>query len=217
MRKTIARRLSESFFSAPHFFVNVEVDMDAAVALRAQIERAEGVKISFNDLVLKACAKALPAFPVVNARWGQDRIITLAEVHLGIAVAVPDGLLTPVIRNADRKSLLQISAEAKDLAARARERRLRPEELTGSTFTISNLGMFGVTAFTAIINPPESAILAVGSVRRIPVVDGDVIRPGQRMNLTMSCDHRVVDGALAAQFLDRVRTYLEAPASLLIG
>ncbi len=217
MRKTIAQRLSESFFSAPHFFVTREIDMDAAVTLREQLERSEGVKVSFNDLVLRACAKTLPLFPVVNARWGQDRIITLAEVHLGVAVAVPDGLLTAVIRNADHKTLIEIATEARELAARARERRLRPEEFTGSTFTVSNLGMFGVTAFTAIINPPESAILAVGSVRRVPVVDGDVIRPGQRMNVTMSCDHRVVDGALAAQFLDRLRTYLEAPVSLLIG
>jgi pyruvate dehydrogenase E2 component (dihydrolipoamide acetyltransferase) len=217
MRKLIARRLSESFFSAPHFFVTVEIDMDSSVALRAQLERAENTKVSFNDLVLKACARALGAYPLVNARWAEDRIVTLAEVHIGIAVALPDGLITPVLRNADRKTLLQISAEAKELGARARDRKLRPDEYTGSTFTISNLGMFGVTAFTAIINPPESAILAVGAVRRIPVVDGDVIRAGHRMNVTMSCDHRVIDGALAARFLERVRTLLEAPASLLLA
>lgn len=216
MRKVIARRLSESFFTAPHFFVTVEIDMDVAMALREQVARARDVKVSVNDLVLMACAQALRAFPMVNARLDGDHFATQADVHIGMAVALDDGLIVPVIRNVDRKPLAEIAREAKDLATRARERKLRPEEYTGSTFTVSNLGMLGVTHFTAIINPPESAILAVGAVRRTPVVDGDRVRPGQRMYVTMSCDHRVVDGALAAQFLQHVRRSLENPVSLLL-
>ena len=211
MRKTIAKRLSESKFTAPHFYVTVEIDMDAAVDLREQLLRGEEVKVSFNDLVVKACAKALTRFPMVNASWTGDKIVTHAEVHIGVAVAVPDGLIVPVVRNADRKSILEISREVKDLAARARDKKLKPEEFMGSTFTISNLGMFDVTEFTAIINPPESAILAVGAVRKVPVVEGDDIRVGHRMKVTLSSDHRVVDGALAAQFLAEVRRLLENP------
>jgi pyruvate dehydrogenase E2 component (dihydrolipoamide acetyltransferase) len=216
MRKTIAKRLSESKFTAPHFYVTMEIAMDGAVELRAQIQRLEDVKVSFNDLVLKACAKALTRFPMVNASWMGDRIATHPEVHIGVAVAMPDGLIVPVVRNADRKSILDISREVKDLAARAKDRKLKPEEFTGSTFSISNMGMFDVTEFTAIINPPESAILAVGAVRKVPVVDGDDIRIGHRMNVTMSSDHRVVDGALAAQFLNEVRRLLESPVSLFV-
>jgi len=166
--------------------------------------------------VVKACAKALTRFPMVNASWGGDKIVTHAEVHVGIAVAMPDGLITPVVRNADRKSILEIAREVRDLAARAREKKLKPEEFTGSTFTVSNLGMYDVTAFTAIINPPDSAILAVGAVRKVPVVDGDEIRPGHRMNVTLSADHRVIDGAMAAQFLAEVRRLLESPISLFV-
>jgi pyruvate dehydrogenase E2 component (dihydrolipoamide acetyltransferase) len=173
MRKTIAKRLSESMFGSPHYYVTVEIDMDAAVDLREQIQRLEEGKVSFNDLVVKACAKALTRFPMVNASWGGDKIATHAEVHIGIAVAIPDGLITPVVRNADRKSILEIAQEVRDLAARARDRKLKPEEFSGSTFTISNLGMYDVDSFTAIINPPDSAILAVGAVRKVPVVDGD--------------------------------------------
>jgi pyruvate dehydrogenase E2 component (dihydrolipoamide acetyltransferase) len=217
MRRTIARRLSESMFTAPHFYVTVEADMGAAVSLREQLQNAEGIKVSFNDLVVKACAKALARFSMVNASWAGDKIVTHAEVHVGVAVSLPDGLITPVVRNADRKSLLEISHEVKDLAARARERRLKPEEFTGSTFTISNLGMFDVEEFTAIINPPESCILAVGSVRKVPVVvDEDRLVAGHRMKLTLSSDHRVVDGVLAAQFLAEVRRLLESPVSLLV-
>jgi len=216
MRKTIARRLAESKFSAPHYYVTVEIDMDAAVDLREQIQRLEEAKVSFNDLVVKACAKALTGFPLVNASWAQDKIVTHAEVNVGIAVALPDGLITPVVRNADRKSILEIAHEVRDLAARAREKKLKPEEFSGSTFTISNLGMYDVTEFTAIINPPDSAILAVGSVRKVPVVDGDDIRPGHRMKVTMSSDHRVIDGALTAQYLAEVRRLLEAPVGLLL-
>ena len=217
MRKTIAKRLTESKFGAPHYYVTVEIDMDAAVDLREQIQRLEEGKVSFNDLVVKACAKALARFPLVNASWGGDKIATHADVNIGIAVAIPDGLITPVVRNADRKSILDIAHEVRDLATRARDRKLKPEEFSGSTFTISNLGMYDVDSFTAIINPPDSAILAVGAVRKVPVVDGDTIRPGHRMKVTMSSDHRVIDGALAAQFLAEVRRLLEAPVGLVMG
>jgi len=190
--------------------------MDAAVSLREQLIRAEEIKLSYNDLVVKACAKALARFPTVNASWTGEAIQTYADVHVGIAVSIPDGLITPVVRNADRKHLVEIAHEIKDLAARARDRKLKPEEFTGSTFTISNLGMFDVEEFTAIINPPDSAILAVGSVRKVPVVAGDAVTIGHRMKVTMSSDHRVVDGAMAAQFLAEVRRILENPVSLLV-
>ena len=216
MRKTIAKRLSESKFSAPHFYVTMEIAMDAAVALREQLLKGENQKLSFNDLVVKACAKALTRFPGINASWGGDRIVTHGEVHVGVAVAIADGLIVPVVRNADRKSVLEISREVKDLAGRARDRKLKPEEFTGSTFSISNLGMMEVTEFTAIINPPESAILAVGAVRQVPVVVDGRLEPGQRMKVTLSSDHRVIDGALAAQFLGEVRRLLENPVSLLL-
>ena len=216
MRRTIARRLSESKFTAPHFYVTVEIDMEAAVSLREQLQQAEEIKVSFNDLVVKACARALTRFPSVNASWAGEKIVTHADVHVGVAVSIPDGLITPVVRNADRTPLLEISRQIKDLASRARERKLRPEEFAGSTFTVSNLGMFDVTEFTAIINPPESCILAVASVRRVPVAVGDAVTVGYRMNVTLSSDHRVVDGALAAQFLAEVRRLLENPAGLLL-
>jgi pyruvate dehydrogenase E2 component (dihydrolipoamide acetyltransferase) len=216
MRKAIARRLSESKFTAPHFYVTVEIAMDAAVALREQLLEGENVKVSFNDLVIKACAKALTRFPMVNSSWLGDKITTHGDVHIGVAVAIPDGLITPVIRNADRKAVTEISREVKELAGRAKEKKLKPEEFMGSTFTISNLGMFDVTEFTAIINPPESAILAVGAVRKQPVVVDDAIRVGHRMRVTLSSDHRVVDGALAAQFLGDVRRLLENPVSLFV-
>ena len=216
MRRTIAKRLSESAFTAPHFYVTVEIEMDAAVSLREQLLRAEEVKVSFNDLLVKACAKALTRFPTVNASWTGETIQTHAEVHIGVAVSVPDGLITPVVRNADQKHVVDIAAEIKDLAARARDKKLKPEEFMGSTFTISNLGMFDVTEFTAIINPPESCILAVGAVRKQPVVKNDQLAVGHRMKVTLSSDHRVVDGALAAQFLAEVRRLLENPASLLL-
>jgi len=216
IRRVIAKRLSESAFTAPHFYVTVEIDMDAAVSLREQLIRAEEIKLSYNDLVVKACAKALTRFPTVNASWTGETIQTHAEVHVGIAVSIPDGLITPVVRNADRKHVVEIAHEIKDLAARARDRKLKPEEFTGSTFTISNLGMFDVTEFTAIINPPESCILAVGGVRKQPVVKNDELAVGHRMKVTLSSDHRVVDGALAAQFLAEVRRLLESPVSLLV-
>lgn len=216
MRKVIARRLAESAFTAPHFYVTMEVAMDAAMALREQVIAASETKVSVNDFVVKACAKALTRFPMVNATWGEDKIVTFGQVDVGVAVAIPDGLITPVVRKADHKSVVEIAREAKDLAGRAREKRLKPEEYTHATFTISNLGMMGVTEFTAIINPPGSAILAVGAVRKVPVVVDDDLRVGQRMNLTLSCDHRVVDGALGAQFLGEVRRLLENPLTLLV-
>jgi len=216
IRRVIAKRLTESAFTAPHFYVTVEIDMDAAVSLREQLIRAEEIKLSYNDLVVKACAKALTRFPTVNASWTGETIQTHADVHVGIAVSIPDGLITPVVRNADRKHVVEIAHEIKDLAARARDRKLKPEEFTGSTFTISNLGMFDVTEFTAIINPPESCILAVGAVRKQPVVKNDELAVGHRMKVTLSSDHRVVDGALAAQYLAEVRRLLESPVSLLV-
>jgi pyruvate dehydrogenase E2 component (dihydrolipoamide acetyltransferase) len=216
MRRTIARRLSESKVQAPHFYVTVEVAMDAATSLREQLVRAREIKVSYNDLVVKACALALTRFPTVNASWTGESIKTHADVHVGVAVSIPDGLITPVVRNADRKHVVEISREIRDLAARARSRKLKPEEFTGSTFTISNLGMFEVEEFTAIINPPESCILAVGSVRRVPVVEGDRVTVGRRMKVTLSSDHRAVDGVLAAQFLAEVRRQLENPVSLLL-
>jgi pyruvate dehydrogenase E2 component (dihydrolipoamide acetyltransferase) len=217
MRRTIARRLVESKFSAPHFYVTVEIDMGPAMALREQVIEAAETKVSVNDLVVKACARALTRFPMVNATWAEDKIITHGQIDVGVAVALPDGLIAPVVRNADRKSVVEIGRETKDLAARARDRKLKPEEYSSATFTISNLGMMGVTEFTAIINPPGSAILAVGAVRKLAVVVNDQVTVGQRMNVTLSCDHRVVDGALAAQFLAEVRRLLENPIHLLVG
>ncbi len=215
MRRTIARRLAESKFSAPHFYVTVEIDMDRAVALREQLREAE-IKLSYNDFVVRACALALRAFPLVNASWAGEKIVTHADVNVGVAVALPDGLMTPVVRQADRKGLGAIAAEIRELARKARDRKIRPEEYTGSTFTVSNLGMYDVVEFTAIINPPDSAILAVGAVRREPVVDGETVRPGHRMRVTLSSDHRVIDGALAAQFLGEVRRLLENPLLLMV-
>ena len=216
MRKVIARRLAESAFTAPHFYVTMEVAMEAAMALREQVIAASETKVSVNDFIVKACAKALTRFPLVNATWAEDKIVTFGQVDVGIAVAIPDGLITPVVRQADRKSVVDIAHEVNDLAGRAREKKLKPEEYSNATFTISNLGMMGVTEFTAIINPPGSAILAVGAVRKVPVVVDDDVKVGQRMNLTLSCDHRVVDGALGAQFLGEVRRLLENPLSLLL-
>ena len=215
MRKTIARRLAESKYTAPHYYVTVDVGMDRAVDLKQQLAEA-GTKVSYNDMIVKAAARTLTHFPMVNASWSDEAITTHAEVHIGVAVAVEDGLMTPVVRNADRKSVMEIAVEIRDLAGRARTRKLRPDEYMGSTFTISNLGMFDVTEFTAIINPPDSAILAVGSVRKLPVVVDDEIVVGNRMKLTMSSDHRVIDGALAAQFLAELRRLLENPVTLLV-
>jgi len=219
MRKTIARRLTESLSPVPHFFLTIEVDMGRVVEARRSINAAverDGDRVSVNDFVLKATAAALQKHPACNAAWHEDVIREFDHVHIGVAVAVEDGLITPVIRHADRKGLVQISREVKELAGRAREKKLQPDEYTGSTFSISNLGMFGIREFTAIINPPEAGILAIGAMEEVPAaVDGELmIRP--RMRVTMSCDHRVIDGATGAQFLQTFRTMLEEPAAILI-
>jgi pyruvate dehydrogenase E2 component (dihydrolipoyllysine-residue acetyltransferase) len=214
MRKTIARRMTEAKQQTPHFYLTAEADMDAAVAFRGQVNEALGVKISFNDLVVKACALALRRIPQVNASWADGGIIVHDRVHVGVAVAIEEGLITPVVQDADMKSLGAIAREVQELAALARDRKLRPEHYTGGTFTVSNLGMFGVEEFAAIINPPEAAILAVGAVRKIPVVKGDQLAIGNRMKVTLSGDHRVIDGATGAKFLQEVLRILEHPMTL---
>jgi len=216
MRKTIARRLAESKFTSPHFYETIDIDMKQAIAAREQLNAISDVKISFNDFVVKACAVALRRHPKVNTSWLEDVIRMNGSVNIAVAVAVEDGLLTPVIRNADQKGLRQISAETKDLAIRARDKKLQPEEWEGSTFTISNLGMYGIEEFTAIINPPNAAILAVGAIRDIPVVENGQVVPGKRMKVTLSSDHRVLDGATAAEFLSTLRHLLENPSSMLL-
>jgi pyruvate dehydrogenase E2 component (dihydrolipoamide acetyltransferase) len=216
MRKTIARRLAESKFTSPHFYETIDIDMKHAVAAREQLNAISDVKLSFNDLVVKACAVALRRHPKINSSWLGEVIRINGGVHVAVAVAVEDGLLTPVIRNADQKGLRQISLETKDLATRARDKKLQPEEWEGSTFTISNLGMYGIEEFTAIINPPNAAILAVGSIRDVPVVEKNQVVPGKRMKVTLSSDHRVVDGASAAEFLSTLRHLLENPSSMLL-
>ena len=214
MRKTIARRLVESKTTIPHFYLTTQVDMDAAMEFREQVSQVHGTKLSVNDLVLKAAALALRKLPEANASFTEDAIVQHARVDIGMAVAIEDGLVTPVLRGADKKTLGQLSNEARELAARARDRKLRPEEMTGGTFSVSNLGMLGVDHFAAIINPPESAILAVGRVRKEPVVKNDKIVIGQRMFLTLSCDHRVVDGAIGAKLLQAIVAILERPITL---
>ena len=216
MRKTIARRLSESKNGAPHFYLTIDVDMDNAVAFRAQLNNVLPAKASFNDIVIKAVAKALRQHPAINSSWLGDTIRYNNHIHIGMAVAVEDGLLVPVIKFADNKSIGDIGAEAKALAQKATTKKLTPAEMEGNTFTISNLGMFGIEQFTAIINPPDACILAVGAVRQEPVVkDGQVV-PGNRMKLTLSSDHRVVDGATGAKFLQTLKQLLEAPLSILL-
>ena len=222
MRKTIARRLAQSKFTAPHFYLTVDVRMGEAMAFRRDLnavaaEREMG-KISVNDLVTKASAAALRRHPMVNASYLEDEgVIRQHEAaHVAVAVAMPEGLITPVVRNADAKGLAQIAAETRDLAGRARDGRLDPSEYAGSTFTTSNLGMFGVSEFTAIINPPNACILAIGAIRDVPVVEGGAVVPGQVMTLTLSCDHRVVDGATGAAFLGDVKDLLEQPRLMLL-
>lgn len=216
MRKTIAKRLAESKFTSPHFYETIDIDMKGAIAARESMNASGDVKISFNDLVVKACAKALRQHPKMNSSWLGDVIKEHGGVHVAIAVAIEDGLVTPVIRNTDLKGLAQISAETRDLAKRARDKKLEPKDWEGSTFTISNLGMFGIEEFTAIINPPNAAILAVGAIRDVPVVENGQVVPGKRMKVTLSSDHRVVDGATCAEFLNTVRKYLENPATMLL-
>jgi len=216
MRKTIAKRLSESKFTAPHFYLTMEIDMGRSVDARKQLNEISPVKISFNDLVIKAAAVALKQHPKVNASWLGDTIRYHHEIHIGMAVAVEEGLLVPVIRNADAKGLSKIAEQSKDFATRARNRELEPSEWAGNTFTVSNLGMFGIEEFTAIINPPDACILAIGGIKKIPVVKDDEIVVGHRMKVTLSCDHRVVDGATGAAFLVTLKELLEDPMRMLI-
>jgi pyruvate dehydrogenase E2 component (dihydrolipoamide acetyltransferase) len=216
MRKVIAKRLSESLFTAPHFYVTMSIDMDQAIAARNKINEVAPVKISFNDFVLKACAIALKQHPTINSSWLGDKIRTNEHIHIGVAVAVDEGLLVPVIRFADGKSLSHISVEVKDFAQRAKAKKLQPADWEGSTFTISNLGMFGVDEFTAIINPPDACILAVSGIQPVPVVKNGAVVPGNIMKVTLSCDHRVVDGASGAAFLLTLKSLLEEPVRLLI-
>ncbi|NDA61038.1 MAG: pyruvate dehydrogenase complex dihydrolipoamide acetyltransferase [Chitinophagia bacterium] len=216
MRKVIARRLSESLFTAPHFYLTMSVDMDAAVAARTRLNENASVKISFNDMVVKATAIALQQHPKVNSSWLGDKIRFNHHINIGVAVAVDEGLLVPVVRFANTKTLTTIGAEVKSFAQKAKDKKLQPSDWEGSTFTISNLGMFGIDQFTAIINPPDACILAVGGISQVPVVKNGQVVPGNVMKLTLSCDHRVVDGATGAAFLQTLKSLLEEPLRMLL-
>ncbi|MEO6254267.1 MAG: pyruvate dehydrogenase complex dihydrolipoamide acetyltransferase [Ferruginibacter sp.] len=216
MRKTIARRLGESKFSAPHFYLTMEINMDNAISVRTQLNELSPVKISFNDFIIKAAALSLRQHPNVNSSWMKDFIRQNHHIHIGSAVATPDGLIVPVIRFADQKTLSQIAAEAKELYSKAKDKKLQPSEFSGNTFTISNLGMMDIEEFTAIINPPDSAILAVGTIKEIVVKKGEGFGVSNIMKLTMSCDHRTVDGAVGAAFLQTLKKYLENPVTMLL-
>jgi pyruvate dehydrogenase E2 component (dihydrolipoamide acetyltransferase) len=216
MRKVIARRLSESLFTAPHFYLTMEILMDKAMETRVKLNELSPVKLSFNDMVIKACAVALKQHPAINSSWLGDKIRQNKVVNIGVAVAVDEGLLVPVIRNADGKGMAQIATEVKELAGKAKSKKLQPAEWEGSTFTISNLGMFGIDEFTAIINPPDACILAVGGIKQTAVVKNGELAIGNIMKVTLSCDHRVVDGATGAAFLQTVKALLEDPMRMLI-
>ena len=216
MRKAIARRLSESKFTNPHFYETIDIDMEAAIEARKGLNEMSDVKISFNDIVVKACSVALRRHPAINSSWLDDVIRKHGDVNVAVAVAIDEGLMTPVIKHSDKKNLRQISAETRELAGLARDRKLQPEQMEGSTFTISNLGMFGIEEFTAIINPPNACILAVGAIRDVPVVKNGEVVPGKRMKVTLSSDHRVVDGAKAAEFLNTLQKLLENPLAMLL-
>ena len=216
MRKVIAKRLSESLFTAPHFYLTMEIGMDKAMETRGKLNELSPVKLSFNDLVIKACAVALKQHPAINSSWLGDRIRQNKQVNIGVAVAVDEGLLVPVIRNADGKGMAAIATEVKELAGKAKSKKLQPAEWEGSTFTISNLGMFGIDEFTAIINPPDACILAVGGIKQTAVVKDGALAIGHMMKVTLSCDHRVVDGATGAAFLQTVKALLEDPMRMLI-
>jgi pyruvate dehydrogenase E2 component (dihydrolipoamide acetyltransferase) len=216
MRKVIARRLGESKFTAPHFYLTIEVNMDKAIAVRKEINEISPVKISFNDMLIKAAATALRRHPEVNSSWMDDFIRTYQHIHIGSAVAIEEGLIVPVIRFADQKTLSQIAAEAKDLYDKAKNKKLQPQEFSGNTFTISNLGMMGIDEFTGIINPPDACILAVGSIKETVVVKNGEFKAANIMKLTMSCDHRVVDGAVGARFLQTLKVFVENPATMLV-
>ena len=216
MRKTISRRLAESKFSAPHFYLTLDIDMDQAITIRKGLNSVEGVKVSFNDMVVKAVGMSLKQHPIVNSAWMGDFIRKNQHVHVGVAVAVEDGLLVPVIRFADSKGILEIASEVREYAQKAKDKKLQPSDWEGNTFTISNLGMFGIESFTAIINAPDSCIMAVGGIKEVPVVKDGKIVPGNVMKVTLSCDHRVVDGASGASFLQTFKQYMENPVSMLI-
>lgn len=216
MRKTIARRLTESKNGAPHFYLTMEIDMDNCIAARTAMNQVSEAKISYNDIVIKACAAALRKHPKVNASWMGDKIRFNHHIHIGMAVALEDGLVVPVIRFADNKSLSQISSDAKSLGKMAKEKKLQPADWEGNTFTVSNLGMFGIDEFTSIINSPEACILAVGGIKAVPVVKNGQIVPGNIMKITLSCDHRVVDGATGAAFLQTLKAFLENPVTILV-
>jgi len=216
MRKAIARRLSESKFNNPHFYETIDIDMERAIDARVALNEISDVKISFNDIVVKASAMALRKHPEINSSWLGDTIRKHGDVNVAVAVAIDEGLMTPVLNHTDKKTLQQISAETRELAGLARDRKLQPEQMEGSTFTISNLGMFGIEEFTAIINPPNACILAVGAIRDVPVVKNGEIVPGKRMKVTLSSDHRIVDGAKAAQFLNTLRTMIENPLAMML-
>jgi pyruvate dehydrogenase E2 component (dihydrolipoamide acetyltransferase) len=236
MRKTIARRLSESKRTVPHFYLTIDVDAGKLVALREQIngelaaetagttgkraaagEEAKPFKVSVNDLLLKAVAAALARVPECNAQFTEEAILVHSRIDVSVAVAVPEGLVTPVVRNADRKSVVAIAREVRELAARARAKKLKPEEMSDGTFSVSNLGMFGIDEFAAVINPPEGAILAIGQVREVPVVENGALAIGKRLSMTLSCDHRVIDGAVGASFLAELRALVERPMRVLTG
>lgn len=216
MRKTIAKRLAESKFTAPHFYLTMAIDMDNAMAARKAINSEEGVRVSFNDMVIKSVAMALRKHPAINSAWLGDKIRRNDHIHVGVAVAVDDGLLVPVVRFADAKGLVEINAEVKDFAQKAKDKKLQPQDWEGNTFTISNLGMFGIEEFTAIINPPDSCIMAIGGIQQVPVVKNGEVVPGNVMKVTLSCDHRVVDGVTGSEFLNTVKAYLENPVKMLM-
>lgn len=215
MRKAIAKALSNSKFSAPHFYLNIEVDMDNAIASRKTINAIPDTKISFNDMVVKACAMALKKHPQVNTSWTDNETLFHSHIHIGVAVAVDEGLVVPVVKHTNALSLTQIGAAVRDLAGKARNKKIKPDEMQGSTFTVSNLGMFGIESFTSIINQPNSAILSVGAIVEKPVVKNGEIVVGNTMKLTLACDHRTVDGAIGAQFLQTLKTYIENPVTML--
>ena len=216
MRKAIAKRLSESKFTAPHYYLSVEFNMDNAIAFRAQYNTLPDSKISFNDIIVKACAISLKKHPKVNSQWYLEKTRLNHHINIGVAVGVADGLIVPVVKSANEKSLTQIGTEIKDLALRSREKKIKPEEMEGSTFTISNLGMFGIQEFTSIINQPNSAILSVGSIIKKPVLIDEKIQPGNTMKLTLACDHRTVDGVTGAEFLETLRGFIENPVTMLV-
>jgi len=216
MRRIIAQRLAESKFTAPHFYLRMTVTMDKAIEARKAINELSPVKVSFNDMVIKACAMALRQHPAVNSSWMGDYIRQNHNINIGTAVAVPDGLIVPVVRNADYKSLSQIAEEAGTLIEKARTKKIQPQEFTGNTFTISNLGMMDIDEFTAIINPPDSCILAVGKISPTPVVENGQVVVRNIMKLTLSCDHRSVDGSVGARFLQTLKVYLESPVTMLV-